>query len=71
MISITSQLDSPIYILTIHKALRRTVEEPRGKLTEEVPTLILTECKTTAVFASLSCLSCSVRGIPEQLQGLK
>lgn len=66
MISVTSQLDSPIYILTIHKVLGRTVEEPRGKLTEEVPKLIVIKCKTVAASASLGCLSFSVRGVPEQ-----
>lgn len=66
MISVTSQLDSPIYILTIHKVLGRTVEEPRGKLTKEVPKLIVIKCKTVAASASLSCLSFSVRGVPEQ-----
>lgn len=71
MISVTSQLDSPIYILTIHRVLGRTVEEPRVKLTEEVPKLIVIKCKTVAASASLSCLSFSVRGVPEQSWGLK
>lgn len=71
MISITSQLDSPIYILTTHKALGGAAEKPRGKLTEEVPKLILIKCKSIAPSASLSCLSFSVRGVPEQSQGLK
>lgn len=34
MISITFQLDSPVYILTIHKALGKTAEEPGETLTE-------------------------------------
>lgn len=63
--------ESPIYILTIHKALARTVEVPRGKLTEEVPKLILRKCKTTAASASLSCLLFSTRDVPEESQGLK
>lgn len=41
MINITFQLDSPVYILTVHKALGRTAKDPGEKLTEEISQLIL------------------------------
>lgn len=41
MINITFQLDSPVYILTVHKALGKTAEEPGEKLTEEISQQIL------------------------------
>lgn len=64
MISITFQLDSPIYILTVHKTLGKTAEEPGEKLTEETSKLIVIKCKTIAASASLNCLSFSVGGVP-------
>lgn len=71
MISITFQLDSPIYILSVHEALGKTAEEPGEKLTDEISKLVLIKCKTVAPSASLNCLSFSVGGVPEQSQGLK
>lgn len=71
MISITFQLDPPIYILTVHNTLGKTAEETEEKLTEDISKLILMKCKTIAASASLNCLSFSVGVVPEQSQGFK